>query len=564
MTRFGPLIEADGVCFRLWAPDAEQASVEVEGRRTVLLEDREGGWKQARVPCGIGARYRFHIGNQAVPDPASRRQSGGVHGWSVVSKTFTPDPDWRGRAWEETVLYECHAGLMGGFKGVTEKLPALAALGITALELMPLASFPGARNWGYDGVLLFAPAEAYGAPDELRNLIAGAHAYGMMIFLDVVYNHFGPEGNYLPLYAKEFFRSDLTTPWGAAIDFRRSEVRAFMAENAHYWLFEYGFDGLRFDAVHAIADDGWLNSLAEDLRREGGDRQVHLILENEDNDASRLRHGFDAQWNDDVHHALHVLLTGETKGYYGDYKDLPAARLARGLSEGFIYQGEASANRHGAPRGQPSTDLPPSAFVDFLQNHDQIGNRAFGERLTTLAGTGALKAAIALLLLSPHIPMIFMGEQIGSLSPFLYFTDYQGDLACLVREGRQREFMAFADSRDGRTVPDPNAEETFAASDPWRNAPDAKAWRDYYRELLSVRLRHVTPLIKSARSAGARAIAEKAVLINWHVEKGSLVIAGNLGATEISVSLPNSAPLWGKASRDNLPAHSTCIWRLDA
>ncbi|HEX4177723.1 MAG TPA: alpha-amylase family glycosyl hydrolase, partial [Rhizomicrobium sp.] len=364
--------------FSLWAPDAAQIILETEHGRQAL-HDAGDGWKEAVMPGGPGLKYRFRIGDVAFPDPASRLQQGGVHGWSVVTAPSQAD-QWRGRPWHETVLYECHAGLMGGFDGLAARLPQLAQLGITAIELMPIAAFPGSRNWGYDGVLPYAMAESYGAPEALRALIASAHARNVSVFLDVVYNHFGPDGNYLPLYAKAFFREDRPTPWGPAIDFRVPQVRQFFTDNARYWLFDIGFDGLRLDAVHAIVDDGWLNELAAELHRGAGDRHIHLVLENEDNTASRLRHGFDAQWNDDIHHALHVLLTGEMHAYYKDFAQQPAALLAKSLAEGFIYQGQASANRGGKPRGEPSQDLPPTAFVNFLQNHDQTGNRAFGER----------------------------------------------------------------------------------------------------------------------------------------------------------------------------------------
>ncbi|HWF64032.1 MAG TPA: malto-oligosyltrehalose trehalohydrolase [Rhizomicrobium sp.] len=560
MNRFGPVPARQGVRFHLWAPSADDVALEVEGKGVFPLAPKDGGWKEAVVDCGAGSRYRFRIGGQVMSDPASRRQSGGVHGWSVVCSPLAADPAWRGRPWEEAVLYECHAGLMGGFKGVMEKLPALADLGITAIELMPIAAFPGTRNWGYDGVLPFAPAEAYGSPDDLKALIAAAHAQNLMVFLDVVYNHFGPDGNYLPLYAKPFFRADRPTPWGAAIDFRVKEVREFFAENARHWLFGYGFDGLRFDAVHAIADEGWLDQLAAGLKQEAGSRHIHLVLENEDNIASHLRKGFDAQWNDDIHHALHVLLTGETSGYYRDYAEAPAAKLARGLAQGFIYQGEASSNRKGAPRGEASADLPPSAFVDFLQNHDQTGNRAFGERLTVLAEPGALKAAVALLLLSPHIPMIFMGEEMGSRSPFLYFTDHHGELARLMREGRRREFAAFADSAHGKEIPDPNGLESFTASDPARDAPDADLWRKFYRELLAARKKHVTPLIKGARSAGARAIGDKAVLAQWQNGDERLTIVCNLGSAPIPVPLPDHGLIWGETTDGHVPPFATCAW----
>jgi maltooligosyltrehalose trehalohydrolase len=560
VTAFGPRLTDGGVLFRLWAPDAGEIMVEVEDGPIRPLEMGANGWHQAFIACGVGSRYRFRLGETVFPDPASRRQSGGVHGWSVVCAPFAPEPDWRGRPWRDTVLYECHAGLMGGFRGVADRLESLAALGITAVELMPVAAFPGERNWGYDGVLPFAPAQAYGSPQELKALVERAHRLGLMIFLDVVCNHFGPDGNYLPLYAKRFFRTDTPTPWGAAIDFRVPEVGQFFLENARQWLMEYGFDGLRFDAVHAIKDERWLERAAKTLRQEAGSRHIHLVLENEENAASRLRQGFDAQWNDDIHHALHVLLTGEVDGYYRDFADRPAARLARGLAEGFIYQGDTSLNRHGAPRGEPSADLPPTAFVSFLQNHDQIGNRAFGERLTTLALPDALKAAIALLLLMPQIPLIFMGEEIGSRAPFLFFTAHGPELAKAVREGRRREFAAFTNATHGCDIPDPNSPASFDASRPERDAPDAESWRDFYRGLLALRRAHIIPNLEGCRALGANAIGGSAVHARWRMGDGKkLTIAVNLGQEPAATELPQTSPLYG-VSTGSLPPCTTLAW----
>jgi maltooligosyltrehalose trehalohydrolase len=560
---FGPRLEGEMVRFSLWAPDADEVWLELPGgdaRKMARAPD--AGWLECVVPGGPGLRYRFRIGETRFPDPASRRQDGGIHGWSVVTAPCKPD-GWAGRPWHESVLYECHVGLMGGFAGVRARLPQLAALGITALELMPIAAFPGARNWGYDGVLPYAIAECYGSAEQLQTLIAAAHALGISVLLDVVYNHFGPDGNYLPLYARRFFREDKPTPWGPAIDFRVPDVRRFFEDNARHWLFEIGFDGLRFDAVHAVVENGWLDELARTLRAEAESRHIHLVLENEDNGAGHLRRGFDAQWNDDVHHALHVLLTGETRGYYQDFRDAPARRLARGLAEGFIYQGEASRNRGGAPRGEPSADLPPTAFVDFLQNHDQIGNRAFGERLTLLAEPAALRAAVALLLLAPQIPMIFMGEEIGSRAPFLFFTDHGPELARAVREGRRKEFAAFVAAAGEAALPDPNSVSSFEASDPTSDAPDSAAWQAFYRNLLALRHRLVVPRLAKARSEGAEAIGGEAVLARWRMGDGKqLVIACNLGGEAVAAALPMEQPFFGAAQKDGLAAATTCAWLL--
>lgn len=556
--RFGPAIEGDAVRFRLWAPSGGAIEIELRDGPTALLEDRADGWKETLLRCGPGTRYRFRSGDVTFPDPASRLQDGGPHGWSVVCPPVTNLSSWKGRPWNETVLYELHAGLFGGFDGVAHTLPELAEIGVTAVELMPVAAFPGARNWGYDGVLPFAPAESYGSPDALRTLIARAHELGLTVLLDVVYNHFGPDGNYLPLYAKNFFRDDVSTPWGAAIDFRNPTVRLFFTENARYWIHEFGFDGLRFDAVHAIVGNAWLTDLATTLRA-SADRNIHLVVENDDNESDLLRRGFDAQWNDDFHHATHVLLTGERNGYYGDFADAPAAGLARALAEGFIYQGEPSASHGGKKRGSPSADLPPTRFVSFLQNHDQTGNRAFGDRLTTLANPEALKAAVALLLLSPQIPLIFMGEEDGSRAPFLYFTDHNARLAAAVREGRCREFGALLDA-DGE-LPDPNALSSFEDSNPFRKAPERTAWRDLYRRLLAIRKSRIIPHLAGCEALAAQAISDKAVVARWELgDESILTIACNLGDTDAEFTLPTAAPLWGEPQGRALPARTTLAW----
>jgi maltooligosyltrehalose trehalohydrolase len=449
---------------------------------------------------------------------------------------------------------------MGGFNGIAARLPELAELGITAIELMPIAAFPGTRNWGYDGVLPYAVAESYGTLQDLQTLLVQAHQLGISILLDVVYNHFGPDGNFLPQYASQFFRDDKPTPWGPAIDFRVPQVRQFFADNARYWLFEIGFDGLRFDAVHAIVDSGWLDELAADLRREAGERHIHLVMENDDNVASHLRGCFDAQWNDDFHHALHVLLTGETHAYYRDYADGSAQLLGRALCEGFIYQGQPSANRGGEPRGEPSSDLAPTAFINFLQNHDQIGNRAFGERLTVLAQPQALKAAVALLLLAPSIPLIFMGEDWGSRSPFQYFTDHTAELARAVCEGRRREFSAFVNAAAGLEIPDPNTLENFLLCDPVRDATERDEWVSLYRELLSLRHRLIIPRLQGASSLRAEAIGRKAIYVRWRMGDGQrLTIACNLGAESIDAILPSEPPIFGEPGV-SLKPFTTLVW----
>ena len=391
--QFGPRLTADGASFRLWAPAAKRVDLLLE--KSHAMRRGEAGWFVAEVPgVKAGARYKFRIDDDIdVPDPASAFQPDDVSGPSEVIDQASyrwRAADWRGRPWPETVLIETHVGTFtpeGTFRAMIDKLDHLVATGITALELMPLADFAGPRNWGYDGVLWYAPDSAYGRPDDLKALIDAAHLRGLMVFLDVVYNHFGPEGNYLGRYAPGFF-TEAQTPWGSAIDYRVPEVRAFAIENALYWLRDYRFDGLRLDAVHAIAELGETSMLHDlsvgvgQLAAETG-RHIHLVLENDDNAASLLDadedppHGkYRAQWNDDYHHAWHVLLTAESHGYYRDYQRSPRSDIARALGSGFVYQGEASAHRGGRLRGEPSGALSPTAFVNFLQNHDQIGNRA--------------------------------------------------------------------------------------------------------------------------------------------------------------------------------------------
>ncbi|EZP68072.1 malto-oligosyltrehalose trehalohydrolase [Pseudomonas sp. P7] len=536
------MLDAQHTRFALWAPDAFYVSVELEDGKSVAMLPQAEGWFEVEIKCPAGTRYRYNIdGEKDVPDPASRAQACDVHGWSRVVDPLAykwRHSQWQGRPWHEAVIYELHVGAMGGYAGVEKHLPRLAELGVTAIELMPLAQFPGERNWGYDGVLPYAPHSSYGTPEQLKHLIDSAHEHGLAVILDVVYNHFGPDGNYLGQYAQGFFREDVHTPWGAGIDFERREVRHFFLDNALMWLMEYRFDGLRLDAVHAIDNPGFLQQLAQRVRQQvDTGRHVWLVLENEFNQASLLEHDFDAQWNDDGHNALHVLLTGETDAYYSDFAADTTAKLARCLGEGFIYQGETT--RHGHTRGEPSAHLPPSAFVLFLQNHDQIGNRALGERLHQLCSPQALKAATTLLLLSPMIPLMFMGDEVNAKEPFLFFTDHHGELAEAVREGRRNEFAdfaAFQDPERRERIPDPNALPTFQQSNPtFTDSEQAQ----FYRQLLSLRHRHLVPHLPGSVALGAQVLADGAVTARWRLGNGSLLqIDLNLSATPVNHPAP--------------------------
>jgi len=536
---FGATLLPDGQTrFRLWAPSSETVSLELDGQAPLPMQAASGGWHELAVAAPPGTRYRYRLKDGlAVPDPASRLQAPDVHDPSVVVDPAVYDwryIHWQGRPWHEAVVYEVHAGVMGGFSGIRQRLPELRRLGVTAIEIMPIADFPGGRNWGYDGVLPFAPDTAYGTPDELKALVDEAHGLGLMVLLDVVYNHFGPDGAYLHAFAKPFFREDVHTPWGAAIDFRRPEVCDYFNQNALYWLMEYRFDGLRFDAVHAISEEGFLRDLAHTIRAtvEPG-RHVHLVLEHENNRAALLRtgpgaEGFDAQWADDFHHCVHVLLTGESEGYYEDFQDATAL-LADCLASGFAYQGQVSPHLS-RPRGEPSGHLPTTAFVVCLQNHDQIGNRAMGERLTILADPQALRAATALLLLAPFVPMLFMGEEYAARNPFLFFTSHNEDLAKLVREGRRAEFKhfaAFQDEERRKAIPDPNAPSTFDASVTDKADP---AMFDFVQGLLMLREKHVMPGIPGCRSLDVDVLATGALRAEWRLGTGRLLaITLNLG-----------------------------------
>jgi malto-oligosyltrehalose trehalohydrolase len=537
-----------GVRFRLWAPRARSVSVMLEEGPTLPMRREGEGWfALATGEAGPGMRYHYLVDGRAYPDPASRWQPEGVHGPSEVV-----DPaayrwrgrGWRGRAWEEIVIYELHLGAFsesGDCDGAARHLDHLCALGVTAVELMPVAAFAGTRNWGYDGAFLYAPAACYGRPEALKRLVDACHRRGLAVFLDVVYNHFGPEGNWLPAIAPDFFAAR-QTPWGRAIDFRPRPVRDFFIENALYWLDEYDFDGLRLDAVHAVDDESRTDILTE--------------LENDRNEACRLmpHGGYRAQWNDDLHHALHHLVTGEGWGVYRDYRERPAAHLGRALAEGFAYQGESSAHRDGKGRGEASADLPPTGFIAFLQNHDQVGNDPFGTRLAAKAPEAALHAALAILLLSPQIPLLFMGEEWGTTHPFPFFCDFLPALGAAVRRARRADFARLPELAEARAVdriPDPNAPETFAAArldwtEPAR--PPHAAWLDRYRGLLAIRAVEIVPRLAGiAGNSGAwRRLGRRGVAVEWRLGDGSrLQLFANFATTEVAIApAPDSRPLY--------------------
>ncbi|HEX7815461.1 malto-oligosyltrehalose trehalohydrolase [Dyella sp.] len=555
--RYGALFHSDGrTLFRLWAPDARQAAVILDDRELPMTALGDGDF-ECFANISAGTTYRYRVDGLTVPDPASRAQQEDVDGPSIVVDPYAYrwfHDEWTGKPWHEAIICELHVGLMGGFEGVRAALPALRDAGYTAIELMPVAEFPGNRNWGYDGVLPYAPDASYGPPDALKALVDDAHGLGLMVLLDVVYNHFGPYGNYLSSYASGFFRQDTPTPWGAAIDFRRRQVRRFFIDNALMWLEEYRFDGLRLDAVHAIRPVSFLDRLADAIgQRIDPRRHVHLVLENERNSARLLRHEYTAQWNDDGHNALHVLLTGEHEGYYADYAPAPAVSLQRVLAEGFAFQGQR--DRRGMKRGEPSGHLPPSAFVMFLQNHDQIGNRPLGDRLASMITAPRWRVGMALVALSPMIPLFFMGDDWGCDTPFLYFTSHPGELADLVREGRRREFAHFAgfsDSAQRARIPDPNARETFDASIP-RGADSALAvaTREWFRGLLDVRKQHLIPHLSGCHALGCARLGERALRAQWRLADGRLwTVALNVDDLPVPCEAPPGSTLLCQVAAD--------------
>ncbi len=565
-TKFGPrLLKDGGAEFRIWAPGAKKVELKLNGNKngTKELNPTEHGWFELTVPeAKNGSRYQFVMdGELAVPDPASRFQPEGVHGPSQLVNPLAfkwDDEDWQGRPWNEAVIYELHPGTFspeGNYQGIIEKLPYLDLLGITAIELLPLADFPGEFNWGYDGVLPYSPARCYGSPEDLKELVNEAHKRGLMVFLDVVYNHFGPDGNYMYVYAQNFFNAQNQTPWGNSINYdgKFSEyVRQFAIDNVLYWLTEFRFDGLRFDAIDSIIDNSdkhLLTEISEAVRNgPGKDRHIHLILENVSNNANFLGTTigeaglYDSQWSDDIHHACHVLVTGEDTGYYKDFNadtsNMSALEhLGRSLAEGYSFQGQHSTYWGEKKRGTPSAHLPPTAFIAFTQNHDQVGNRAFGERITSLAEEEAVRAIVGIILLSPTIPMLFMGEEWGSRSNFCWFADFNTDLAESVREGRLREFGKFEQFQDEALkskIPDPCSEKTFIESRlNWGDleTPEHQKWFGFYKLLLELRKRSIMPIIGDIETGKAswKILEEGLLKVVWPLKSGgALRLIANL------------------------------------
>ncbi len=573
-------VAADTVRFRLWASGQSEVTLRLSAK-DIEMTPTGNGWFEVEV-AGVkpGEEYQYVLADgKTVADPASRAQRDDVGGPSLVidpARYAWQNTGWAGRAWEETVVYELHIGTFtpqGTFRAAIDKLPHLAGLGITMIEVLPLAQFGGRRGWGYDGVLLYAPHAAYGSPEDFKAFVDAAHGYGISVVLDIVLNHFGPEGNYLPLLSPDFFHPERTTPWGAAIAWDVDAVRRYIVEAPLYWLQEYNLDGLRFDAIDQIEDSQQphvLIEIAQRIRAEIPQRPIHLTTEDCRNviflhprDADGSAPLFTGEWNDDFHNAVHVFATGETHAYYQDFADQPEKGVARALTEGFIYQGQVSP-QSGEARGVDSRGQPPVTFVDFIQNHDQVGNRAQGERLISLAGADRSKVMLAMLLLSPHIPLLFMGEEYGETHPFLFFTDFHGDLARAVREGRAREFAGHA-GHEGESVPDPNAEQTFIASRlDWHKpeTPEGQAWMALTRQLLTLRQQYIVPLLARAGGHSGNVVktAPGFLAVSWTFPQGTLSMAVNIAATTQPLpDLPGETIFAWPDRGGDLPPHSILV-----
>jgi maltooligosyltrehalose trehalohydrolase len=548
--RFGVSCHNGFATFRLWAPRQAAVSLLLGAGPAQPMRCDSNGWFSLTLPAAPGARYSFELADgQRVPDPVSRYQPEDVHGPSeIVADDFVwTDADWRGVPWPAVVIYELHVGTFtpeGTFRAAAERLAYLKSLGVTAIELMPIADFPGRWNWGYDGVLPFAPDSRYGRPEDLKALVDRAHALGLAVLLDVVYNHFGPDGNYLPALAPAL-TDEYHTPWGHAIDYGPAEggsMRDLVLDNVRYWIAEFHFDGLRIDAAHEIrdADDGHiLSAIAAVARAAGEGRHIHLILESANHEAARITcsEGFSAQWNDDLHHALHAAITGETSQDEGVYAERPDI-LAQAIAEGF-WEGEEPAAKVEVVIDRP----PPSAYVGFLQNHDQIGNRARGDRIHPLACLASYRAAAATYLLAPQIPMLFQGEEWAASTPFPFFSDLAEHFAEPVRSGRLAAFPT-----ELTDLPDPFDPSTFASAKlDWKERDGCGHARllDWYRSILRTRQREIVPLIGTIERPGRWRVEEGVVRVEWEAGERELSLTLNLTRQPAELQTPLSGrPIW--------------------
>jgi maltooligosyltrehalose trehalohydrolase len=538
------------------------------GASLPLVDEGQGFFSATLAGEGTGVRYKLRVdGEGPFPDPWSRSQPEGVHGPSeVVVPDFSwTDAGWKGTDPEAQVIYEVHVGTAtpeGTFEALIPRLRSLKELGVTTLELLPLASFPGARNWGYDGVALFAPQATYGGPQGLRRLIDAAHAEGLAVLIDAVYNHFGPDGNYLRCYSPHYFTDRHHTPWGDAVNYDgegSAVVRQLVLSNVEMWIRDYHADGLRLDAAHAIVDDGTPHLLTEIVERAqaaAAGRRVVVFAEDDRNDTRLVRPpaqgglGLDGVWADDFHHQMRRAFAGDNEGYYADYTG-SMEDLARTLRQGWFYEGQMS-QVHGHTRGTPAQGAEPWRFVHCLQNHDQVGNRAFGERLGADVSPAAFRAMSTLFLLAPYTPLLFMGQEWNASTPFLYFTDHNAELGRLVTEGRRKEFAGFKRFAGGE-VPDPQAVDTFTRSKlDWSEAerPEHAGVRALYRELL--RLRGTEASLRERRRGhfDARPLGENALVLERRGPSGTLHVLLNVkGSLEHRLPAGAELVLWSESPR---------------
>lgn len=564
----GAVRQADGrVSFTVWAPNSPKLTLVIQGADIyeVPMQLERGGYFAATVEVPDGARYVYRLANgDERPDPASRFQPDGVHGPSqVVSSICDGEPNgWIGLPVERYVLYEVHVGTFtreGTFDAAIEQLPRLRDLGVTALEIMPVAQFPGGRNWGYDGVFPFAVQNSYGGPVGLKRLVDACHRHGLAAVLDVVYNHLGPEGNYLAQFGP-YFTDHYRTPWGMALNFdgpQSDEVRRFFIENALYWVTEFHFDALRLDAIHAIADNSavpFLKELVEAVHRRAEElgRTICLFAESDANDSSLIRprsaggYGFDAQWSDDFHHAMRARLTGEGTGYYIDFGEF--RQVDKAWREGYVYTGQYSRYRR-RRHGNSTAGIERQRFIVCSQNHDQIGNRMLGERLSTLTDFETLKLTAAAVLLSPFTPLLFMGEEYGETAPFQYFVSHTDpDLVEAVRRGRREEFAAFAWHGE---CPDPQSEATFLRSkiDPrLRDSGRHEVLHAFYTELLRLRRTFQGEVTVQALEDQEILLVqrhESLTILNFSTREGIFTPGGDRGRTgSWNLALDSAAPRW--------------------
>ena len=547
------LLVEDGVEFAVWAPKVSRVDLIIEGRHDPIpLQAKPDGTHQAAVSdAAVGDRYRFLLdGNGPFPDPYSRFQPAGVHGPSEIIDPHQfqwTDSDWPGNTMAGMVIYELHVGTFtpeGTFQGVIGQLQELKNLGITTIELMPVASFPGRRNWGYDGVDFFAPTANYGRPDDLRALVDAAHQLGLGVLLDVVYNHFGPDGNYLRAFSEEYFTDHHSTPWGDAINYdgpNARHVRDFVIDNACMWIEEYHFDGLRLDASDTIKDDSRphiLQELTEAARKAAGDRSITIIAEDAKNDTGLIRppesggYGLDAEWADDFHHVMHVALTGGQENYYADYTGTPN-EITQTIEHGHLYRGQRSTVT-GEPRGTEVTNEPAQAFVFCLQNHDQIGNRPLGERLHHLIDRERYAVASTLLLFAPETPLLFMGQEFAASSPFVFFSHHHDELGLIVSDGRRNEFSgykAFHHHEIRHLIPDPQSPESFnAAVLDFNERQSHSAIYNLYHDLLH--LRQSDPVLRVQDRSRTKVTTHGFITISvqrW-TDDGARLLVANFGA----------------------------------